>query len=186
MTEINQLFLECQKVREEADCLYNKQQVMAAISSLADKIHQQLAHSNPVLIAIMNGGLIPMGLLATELDFPLQIDYLHATRYRDKTSGGELKWLASPRIPLQDRTVLLVDDIHDEGVTMEAIKNYCHNEGAQQVLTAVLVNKQHERKNNTSADFVALEIPDRYVFGFGMDYKGMLRNAPGIFAVKGL
>jgi len=186
MSELNQLFLESQKVRDEADCLFNKKQVLTAISKLADKIGTQLSDSNPVVIAIMNGGLIPMGLLLTELDFPMQIDYLHATRYRDKTSGGELKWLASPKIPLQDRTVLIIDDIHDEGITMEAIKNFCHNEGAKSVFSAVLVNKQHDRKNNSSVDFVALEVPDRYVFGFGMDYKGMLRNAPGIFAVKGL
>jgi hypoxanthine phosphoribosyltransferase len=134
----------------------------------------------------MNGAMIPMGMLLPELDFPLQVDYLHATRYRNETSGGELQWLASPKINLKDRTVLLVDDIHDEGITLEHIKTYCQDQGAAQVYSAVLVNKVHDRKNNTRADFIALEVPDRYVFGFGMDYKGMLRNASGIYAVKGM
>lgn len=186
MTELNQLFTECTQVKEEADCLFNKSEVTTAISKLAEIITQELSGSNPIVIGIMNGALIPMGMLVPELDFPLQIDYLHATRYRDKTSGGEMQWLASPNLQIQDRTVLLVDDIHDEGTTLESIKVYCQKEGAKKVYSAVLVNKLHERKNNTCADFIGLEVPDRYVFGFGMDYKGMLRNVPGIYAVKGM
>ncbi|MCU7799232.1 MAG: hypoxanthine-guanine phosphoribosyltransferase [gamma proteobacterium symbiont of Lucinoma myriamae] len=186
MSELNQLLIECRQVREEADCLYTKDEMLLEISKLAKAITAELAETHPVVIGIMNGGMIPMGLLIPELDFPLQIDYLHATRYRDKTRGGQLQWLASPKISLNERTVLLVDDINDEGITLEAIKSYCQKEGAKKVYSAVLVNKLHDRKNNTGADFVALDIPDRYVFGFGMDYKGLLRNAPGIYAVKGL
>ncbi|MCW8929924.1 MAG: hypoxanthine-guanine phosphoribosyltransferase [Gammaproteobacteria bacterium] len=186
MNELNQLFAECEQVRDEADCLFTKDEVTNAISKWAKEITQELCDSNPIVMGIMNGALIPMGMLIPELDFPLQIDYLHATRYRDKTIGGEMKWLASPKIQIQDRIVLLVDDIHDEGTTLELIKDYCHKEGADKVYTAVLVNKLHDRKNNTSSDFIGLEVPDRYVFGFGMDYKGMLRNAPGIYAVKGM
>ncbi len=186
MSSLNELFTESEQVREQADCLFDKQQVSAAVSRLAAMISDELAQSYPVVIGIMNGGLIPMGLLMPHLDFPLQMDYLHATRYRDKTTGSDLQWLVSPKIPLQGRTVLLIDDIHDEGITLEGIKEFCFKEGADKIYSAVLVNKVHDRKNNTSADFIALDIPDRYVFGYGMDYKGMLRNAPGIFAVKGM
>ncbi len=186
MSELKQLFTECEHVKNEADCLFNKAEVNAAIVSLAASITRELSGSNPIVMGIMNGAMIPMGLLLPELDFSLQVDYLHATRYRDKTSGGELKWLASPKIEMKGRTVLLVDDIHDEGITLEAIKKYCLEEGADKIHTAVLVNKVHDRKNSTNADFIGMEVPDRYVFGFGMDYKGMLRNIPGIYAVKGL
>lgn len=186
MSELKQLFSECERVKDEADCLFSKSEVMSVIATLGDAISKKLSDTNPIVIGIMNGAMIPMGLLLPELDFSLQVDYLHATRYRNKTSGGAMKWLASPKIPLQDRTVLLIDDIHDEGITLEEIKQYCLEEGALTVYTAVLVNKIHDRKNNTSADFVGISIPDRYVFGFGMDYKGMLRNAPGIYAVKGM
>lgn len=186
MTELENLFIESQQVREEADCLFNKEEVLSSIKQLAETLTNELAKSNPIILAIMNGGLIPMGLLIPEMDFPLQVDYLHATRYRDKTRGGQLQWLASPNIDLNGRIVLLVDDIHDEGITLHEITRYCQEAGARHVYSAVLVNKIHDRKNNTQADFHALEVPDRYVFGFGMDYKGMLRNAPGIYAVKGL
>ncbi len=186
MQELKELFIESRQVREEADCLVTKQEMLTAIANMAENISTKLAQTNPVVIAIMNGGMVPLGLLMQELDFPLQVDYLHASRYRNKTRGGELQWLVLPRVSLRNRTVLLVDDIHDEGITLEAIKSYCMEEGAKEVYSAVLINKVHQRKNNTHADFIALEIPDRYVFGFGMDYKGVLRNAPGVFAVKGL
>ncbi len=186
MSELEQLVIECERVKKEADCIISKEEMQLAVTSLAKQITQALGDRFPIVIGIMNGGLIPMGMLSTELDFPLQMDYLHATRYRNKTSGGQLQWLVSPTISMQGRTVLLVDDIHDEGVTLAAIKDYCQKEGAEQVYSAVLVNKVHERKNNTHADFVALDIPDRYVFGCGMDYKGMLRHVAGVYAVKGL
>ena len=186
MTELHNLFEESQQVREEADCLFDKESVYAAVKKMADEMTVELAETNPVVLAIMNGGLIPMGLLLPELDFPMQIDYLHATRYRGKTRGGELHWLVTPKIDLKDRHVILIDDIHDEGVTLYEITRHCYEIGAKKVHTAVLVNKIHDRKSGTHADFSALDVPDRYVFGFGMDYKGMLRNVPGIYAVKGL
>ncbi len=186
MTQTETLLQECWQVKEQADCLYTREEVHKAVKILAAEITEQLAGANLLVLGVMNGAIIPMGLLLTELDFPLQLDYIHATRYRNKTSGGELKWLVKPRIDISNRQVLLIDDIHDEGITLEEIKNFCHAQGATQVYSAVLVNKKHDRKNNTRADFVALDVPDRYVFGFGMDYKGMLRNVPGIYAVKGL
>lgn len=186
MSEIKQLFLESQEVKEKADCLFNKAEVYSAIQVLAEEISKRLSDSYPVVMGIMNGGLISMGLLLPELNFPMQVDYLHATRYRDKTSGGQLQWLVKPQIDLSGRTVLLVDDIHDEGITLNEIKLFCQNAGAEEVYSVVLVNKLHDRKNNTHADFIGLEVPDRYVFGFGMDYKGMLRNVAGIYAVDGM
>ncbi len=186
MQTLNELLIESRQIREEADCLITKEEMQSAVLTLAQSITEKLANTHPIVIGIMNGAMIPMGLLIPELDFPLQLDYLHATRYRDKTHGGEIQWLAEPQLSMQDRTVLLVDDIHDEGVTLAVIKSYCEQKGAKKVYSAVLVNKIHDRKKNRSADFIALEISDRYVFGFGLDYKGLLRNAPGIFAVKGL
>ncbi len=186
MKELKQLFAECEQIKQEADCLFTEDEMNSAIKKMALEITQQLSESHPLILGVMNGGLIPLGLLVTQLDFPLQMDYLHATRYRNETQGGQLDWLVSPRIALQDRTVLLVDDIHDEGLTLEIVKQYCLQQGACQVYTAVLVNKLHDRKKSQEADFIALDIPDRYVFGFGMDYKGLLRHVPGIYAVKNL
>lgn len=177
---------QAEQVYREADCLYDNGQVEAAIARLGSEITQQLSTSNPLVLCVMSGAVITAGKLLTHLDFPLQIDYLHATRYRGATSGGELHWLARPRTPLQGRVVLLVDDILDEGVTLAAILDECRQQGAAAVYSVVLVEKVHDRKNGFQADFVGLTVEDRYVFGYGMDYKDYLRNAPGIFAVKGM
>jgi hypoxanthine phosphoribosyltransferase len=132
----------------------------------------------------MNGGLITTGKLATRLNFPLQLDYLHATRYRGETSGSDLRWQKRPSLDLKGRVVLVIDDIFDEGVTLDAIVNFCSDAGAAEVFTAVLTDKQHDRKLTTlRADFVGLKIPDKYVFGYGLDYKGYFRNAAGIYAI---
>ncbi|MBK9130560.1 MAG: hypoxanthine-guanine phosphoribosyltransferase [Gammaproteobacteria bacterium] len=167
-----------------AECLYDRTEVEAALNRLALDISYVLAEANPLVITVMQGGLITAGMLLPRLAFPLQVDYLHATRYRGKTSGAELHWIVRPTQALTDRIVLLVDDIHDEGHTLEAIVEACKAAGARRVYSAVLVNKRHDRKAAYRADFVGLEVEDRYVFGCGMDYKEYLRNAPGIYAVR--
>lgn len=178
------LLQECIAVYRDSDQLYSSGEVAQACDRLAAALKAQFADSNPLALCIMKGGLVPAGLLLPRLDFPLQLDYIHATRYRDRTSGSDLQWLARSTTSLHGRVVLLLDDIHDEGLTLEAIKRDCVSSGAAQVFSVVLVNKLHNRKNNTRADFVGLDVEDRYVFGCGMDYKGYWRNAPGIYAVK--
>lgn len=179
---------ELNQVMAEADCLVSEEQVYQAIDELADSISGELKHSNPLLFCVMNGGLILTGQLLPRLRFPVQAEYLHATRYRQETTGGILEWKLRPDAEMTGRTVLIVDDILDEGTTLTAIADYCLSQGASRVLTAVLVDKLHDRKARPGlkADFTGLEVEDRFLFGFGMDYKGYWRNAPGIYAVKGL
>jgi hypoxanthine phosphoribosyltransferase len=176
---------EVKTVYDTADRLYSLQEVEAALDRMGEEITERLQHSNPLVLCVMNGGLVPAGRLLTRLDFPLRVDYLHATRYRDKTRGGELQWIKRHNESLLGREVLIIDDILDEGITLAAIVEACRAEGAAGVYSAVVVEKQHNRGNGFCADFVGLQVEDRYVFGYGMDYKGFLRNAPGIFAVKG-
>jgi len=172
----------------EADLLYSESEVEAAIDSMAVKLTELLEDKNPVVFSIMNGGLVIGGKLLTKLNFPLEAGYMHATRYRNTTSGHELEWKVRPMIDFKDRPVVIVDDILDEGHTLAAIIDYCKEQGASEVLTAVLTDKQHDRKArpDLKADVAGLEIEDRYIFGYGMDYHGYWRNAPGIFAVKGM
>lgn len=179
---------EVQAVYESADCLYDEKTVENALDKMALELTPVLAQSNPILLCVMSGGLLPMAGLLKRLDFPLELDYLHVTRYRGKTQGGELHWRAEPRLSLQGRTILVVDDILDGGVTLAEILAYCQKHGAKSVYTAVLVLKEREREECglKQVDFVGLKTPDRYLFGYGLDYKEYLRNAPGIYAVKGL
>lgn len=176
------------QVMAEADCLYTEAQLEAAIDQVALAINAELAERNPVVFCVMNGGLVFAGKLLTKLNFPLEQSYLHATRYRNETSGGDLFWKAKPEISFIDRDVLIIDDILDEGHTLGAIIDFCQHAGASAVHTAVLIDKEHDRKArpNLKADYVGLSCIDRYIFGYGMDYKGYWRNAAGIYAVKGL
>lgn len=174
---------EAAHIYRSAELLHDSTSIAQALDRMASEITAQLARSNPLALVVLTGGMIPASGLLTRLDFPLEIDYLHATRYRGATVGGQLHWKARPTIPLVDRHVLLVDDILDEGHTLQAIVAECRQQGAASVRSAVLVEKQHQRRINITADFVGLVVPDRYVFGYGMDYKGYLRNLPGIYAV---
>lgn len=172
------------EVWESADCCYTQAQVQQTIERMAQEISRDYHDKNPLMLCVMNGGLIFTAELLLRLPFPLQYDYIHATRYAGKTRGGELNWVAESGISLQDRHVLIIDDINDEGLTLAAIVKHCKEKNPLSVKTVVLVDKQHDRKQGAPADYVGLSVEDRYVFGYGMDYKGYLRNAPGIFAVK--
>lgn len=172
------------EIQARSTCLYDEAQVEAALDSMAETIAAELGDKNPIVICVMHGGLITAGKLATRLDFPLQMDYLHATRYRGATQGKDLQWKVFPSVALKDRAVLLVDDIFDVGTTLKLIVEYCRQQGCASVHSAVLLDKQHDRKEaGVEVDFVGLEVADQYLFGYGMDYKDYLRNAAGIYAI---
>jgi hypoxanthine phosphoribosyltransferase len=166
-----------------ADLLYTSQQVDQALDRMATQITEQVAAEDPLVLCVMNGALIPAGQLLVRLNFPLRQDYIHATRYRGGTDGSELEWKGHPSASLAGETILVVDDILDHGITLSAIVQACQQAGAKRVLSAVLVEKQHDRGIGFRADFVGLKVEDRYVFGYGMDYMGYHRNAAGIYAV---
>ena len=175
---------EINTVQKNADLLVSEIEVEAAIDKMAEQINLMLGDRNPVMLCAMNGGIVTAGKLLTRLTFPLTIDAVNASRYRGATQGGEIQWILKPGTSLQGRTVLIVDDILDEGYTLDAIIQYCHEQGASSVYSAVLVDKKLDHPKPVSADFIGLEVEDRYLFGYGMDYKGYLRNAAGIFACK--
>ncbi|MDR2000415.1 MAG: hypoxanthine-guanine phosphoribosyltransferase [Zoogloeaceae bacterium] len=169
----------------EADLIHSAAEVTQAIDRLAAEITARLANAHPLALTVMTGGIIFAGQLLPRLPFPLEHDYLHLTRYGAATSGGELHWLAEPRTPVAGRTVLVLDDILDEGITLAAIKTRLLAQGASECLIAVLSEKDLPHPKPVQPDFVGLRLPNRYVFGCGMDVSGAWRNLPAIYAVKG-
>lgn len=175
---------ELKRIRAEAVELHAADAVHAALDRMAQEITAIMADRLPIVLCVLTGGIIPTGHLLTRLAFPLESDYLHATRYRGETSGRDVEWVSEPGISLRGRTVLVVDDILDEGNTLADVLRYCRDQGAEEVFSAVLIRKRRlDREPVVQADFVGLEVDDRYVFGFGMDYKGYLRNLNGIYAL---
>lgn len=177
---------EAKAVAAEADLLHSAAEVEAALDRMASEIKAAVGDDNPIMVCVMTGAVVPMGMLMPRLDFALEIDYIHATRYGRNTTGGELEWKVKPHKPLAGRVVVLVDDILDQGNTLEALVHYCEQQGASKVYSAVLVEKIRARDIDIKADFVGLEVVDRYLYGYGMDYKGYWRNAAGIYAAKDL
>lgn len=172
------------EVQGRATCIFTDAEVQAALDDMARQITASLKSENPLLLCVMTGAITTVAELARRLDFPLQIDYLHASRYGDNTKGTELRWFREPVLPLAGRHVLIVDDILDQGATLAAIVAYCKRQQAASVRTAVLVNKHHARKlDNLKPDFQGLDAEDFYLYGYGMDYRGYLRNAAGIYAI---
>ena len=167
-----------------ADIIHAADAVAAAVGRVACEISERLRDSNPVLLCVLNGGVPFAGQLMTLLTFPLDFDYLHVTRYGQASSGGALLWSVEPSIALSGRTVLVVDDILDEGVTLLAIRERVFQLGARACFTAVVADKLTGRRKPLRADFVALTVPDRFVFGYGMDVRGAWRNLPAIYAIR--
>ena len=181
---------EAQSVLDKASLIYDANTISKTIDTMASEIENEVAKSNDdpmplIVVSVMNGGLILAGHLLTRLNIPLQVDFIHATRYRNQTSGGDLEWKVMPHQSIKGRRVLIVDDILDEGYTLDEIVKYCRSEGVRNIWTAVLVKKNHNRpKADIESDFVGLTVEDQYVFGFGMDYKGYHRTLNAIYAVN--
>ncbi|OOG43223.1 hypoxanthine-guanine phosphoribosyltransferase [Rhodanobacter sp. C06] len=168
-----------------ADVLFERAELETVIADLGRRIDAALDGERAVFLTVMNGALMFAGQLALAIRTDLEFDYVHATRYRGATSGSELHWLREPAADLADRTVLLVDDILDEGHTLKAVRDDCLHRGAKRVLIASLCSKRHDRLvAGIVADFNGVELPDRYVFGYGMDYHEQGRNLPAIYALK--
>lgn len=172
------------RVLAAADLVVPADEIQAALDRLAGEIGARLQDDNPLVLTVMGGAVVFAGQLLPRLAFPLACDYLHATRYGDVTTGGELAWVVEPRTPVAGRTVLVLDDILDEGVTLAAVKERLLAQGAVACLVAVLSEKELGRPKPIAADFVGVRLPDRFVFGCGMDIEGAWRNLPAIYAVK--
>ncbi len=173
-----------QKYLDGADLLISASQVSEAIASMADRIAADIGDSNPLVLCVMGGGVVFTGQLLPQLQFPLEFDYVQASRYHNQTEGQNLVWKVMPGENVTGRTVLVLDDILDEGHTLAAIKDKCLALGAKQVVIAVLVEKTLNKTKPVAADYVGLQVPDRYVFGCGMDVYGWWRNLPAIYALK--
>ena len=169
---------------EESELVASAEEVQAAVRRLAAEIEQRLANTYPMVLAVMGGAVVFAGQLLPQLRFPLDFDYIHASRYGAATRGAGVDWKVSPPGLVKGRAVLVVDDILDHGETMSVIRDRLLELGAAEFYCAVLVEKTLGIKKPIAADFIGLRIPDRFVFGCGMDAKGFWRNLPEIRAMK--
>lgn len=169
---------------QQAELICGADEIDHVLRRLAEEIGGELAQSRPLVLCVMSGAAVFAGQLLPRLKFPLEFDYLHVSRYHNRTQGDQIVWKVPPGGNVQGRTVLILDDILDEGLTLADVREKCLQAGATRVLIAVLTEKNTGRPKPLQADFVGLQVPDRYVFGCGMDVHGWWRNLPAIYALK--
>jgi hypoxanthine phosphoribosyltransferase len=174
------------KVLENSTLIADKLEVQAAVERLAAEINDYYAKRPIILLVVMTGAIMPAAWLASRLKMPLQMDFIHATRYSGQTEGGEIDFRVPPRLNLQNHDVLIIDDIYDIGLTLQMIEQYCVSRGANSVNSAVLVRKIHERETTGDLpEFIGMEVEDKYVFGCGMDVYEYWRQLDEIRALEG-
>ncbi len=176
--------LQAQQFLQNAEMIRTPEEVQAAVAQVAREINEKLADRHPLVLSVMGGAVIFTGQLLPLLNFPLDFDYLHVSRYGAKQKGGSLHWKVSPGENVAGRVVLVLDDILDEGETLAAIRQRVLELGATAFFSAVFADKANGVNKPIRADFTGMELPDRFVFGFGMDIQGAWRNLPAIYAVK--
>ena len=176
---------EAWKILENADLLCDESRVRETIVRLAAEITARLKDRYPLVLAVMGGSIFFAGNLLPRLRFPLEFDYVQASRYGRATTGGKIVWTVEPGDNVKGRTVLVLDDILDGGETLKAIRDRVNRLGAAAFFSAVLTDKDLGRAKPIVPDFVGLKLPNRFVFGCGMDVSGAWRNLPAIYAVKG-
>jgi hypoxanthine phosphoribosyltransferase len=170
-------------IAARAELLVSATDMELALDRMAGEIAAVLADKDPLVLCVMTGAVVAVGRLLPRLDFPLRLDYIHATRYQGATSGGDLAWRYRPSEAIRGEHILVVDDILDAGVTLDCVARACREDGAASVYTAVLVEKLRPRSLDLVADFVGVRVPDRYLIGYGLDYKHYFRNVLGVYAV---
>jgi hypoxanthine phosphoribosyltransferase len=179
-----QTYQQLEQILSTAELIHSEQTVAQTVQRMAADITRVLSHQQPLVLCLLGGAVIFTGQLLPQLRFPLDFDYAHLTRYDKKMQGGEIHWRVEPRESVKDRVILVLDDILDEGITLAAIRAKVLENGAKAFYSAVFAEKETGRPKLLKADFVGLTVPDRYVFGFGMDIRGAWRNLPAIYAVK--
>jgi len=170
---------------KDSKILYSCDEIKVAISTIADEINEYFveAENNITVLPVMKGALPFAGHLIPLLSFNTNIEYIHVTRYHQNIGIQNCDWLYKPHISvIKNKDILVLDDILDEGITLLNINNELKSMGARSIMTAVLFNKIINKKKSTLADFGGLEVPNNYVYGFGLDFKGVGRNLPNLYS----
>jgi len=167
-----------------SEIIFSEGEVQTAVLRMAHEINTAMAELHPLVLSVMGGAVVFTGQLLPLLNFPLDFDYVHVSRYGNSQQGGEMHWKVAPQENVRGRVVLVVDDILDEGETLHAVKQRVMALGATGFYSAIFADKLNGKVKPIKADFVGLEVPDRFVFGYGMDIHGAWRNLPAIYATK--
>ena len=160
--------------------LFDQDQIRQGITQLGSKLNEQYGQSPITVVAIMTGSLVMLADLIRCLEMPLRISLIRASSYRGGISSGELHVEELQRLDIQDRDVLLIDDIFDTGKTLEQVSSRLLELQPRSLQTAVFLNKSGQSVVSAKPDYVVFEIPNAFVVGYGLDYEDLYRNLPHV------
>lgn len=172
-----------QELISKSSVIYSEIEIKIVIQNIADQVNQTIKTDDLYVLCVMNGALIFAGQLLPRLEKNIQYSYVHATRYTSSLTGGPIHWLVKPPIDIEGKTVLILDDILDEGITLREIAATCLAMKAKAIFTAVLFDKEIAKEKSYLPNFIGLKVPNRFVFGYGLDCKGLGRNLPHLYAL---
>lgn len=173
-----------QALIRKSSVIYSEIEIKTAIQNIADQVNQTIKTDDLYVLCVMNGALIFAGQLLPRLEKNIKYSYIHATRYAASLTGGPIHWLVKPSKDIEGKTVLILDDILDEGITLREIATTCLAMKAKAIYTAVLFDKEITKEKSYFPNFIGLKVPNRFVFGYGLDCKGLGRNLPHLYALN--
>jgi hypoxanthine phosphoribosyltransferase len=164
--------------------LVSEVQIRDAVERLAAEIRAREAGRPLTVIGVMTGSIVLVADLIRKLDMPLRVGIVQASSYRGGTQSGDLIINAELLPDIAGRDVLLVDDIFDTGRTLSQLVSHLRDLGPSSLRTAVLMLKRGRQEVQLRPDYVAFEIPDEFVVGYGLDYRDLYRNLPYIASLE--
>jgi len=155
------------------------------IKELGDQITKDYLGKNPIMICILRGGILFMADLIRNINTPLEIDFMSVSSYgRSTSSSGVVKIRKDIDTDIQDRDVIIVEDIVDSGLTLEYISDYLLNHNPVSVKICTLLDKPEAHQSDLKVDYIGFNIGNDFVVGYGLDYAEKYRNLPYIGILK--
>lgn len=167
--------------QDKLNVLYSRKEIAAKVKLLAQEISRDYKDKNPLVISILKGSFIFMADLIRQLDFPLEVEFVRFSSYGKGTqSSGEVKIIQGLACEVENRHVLVVEDIVDSGLTVKFLTDMLKEKKAASVKVCALTSKPSRRTVSVDVDYFGFDVPDKFVVGYGLDFNQKFRNLPDI------
>ncbi len=161
----------------------SQQQITTAVKSIANSINTELENDFPIFLVVLNGSFMFAADLLKEVTIPCEISFIKVASYHGTSSTGNVTELIGLTEDITGRTVVIVEDIVDTGITLERLMNVLTRKKVKQIKIATVLLKPQSYKKEFKVDYVGIEIPNDFVVGYGLDYDGLGRNLKEIYVL---
>ncbi len=167
------------------EILVEEEEIRKRVAELGAKITEDYKGKDLILVGILKGAVIFMSDLVRNIKMPIGMDFMAVSSYgRSATSTGEVRIIKDLDSSVENKDILIVEDIIDTGYTLAYLTDNIKKRGARSVKVCTLLDKPERRKVDVPVDYLGFEIPDEFVVGYGLDYAEIGRNLPYVAALK--